>query len=134
MVQFFKDLFSYWWMQDILILGAFGFVFWILWSGSHHERWNRAWVRLRRDRVGMVAMVVAGIYMFIGALDALQIPKEGGGSKTILDFVLTDHIPVEKSYSAPLAKTLLSENNPEPLKGLHLLGTCRHPLRLGCIN
>ena len=32
-------------------------------------------------------------------------------------------VPVEKSYSAPFAKTLLSEAKPEPLVGIHLLGT-----------
>lgn len=110
-------------MQDVLVLAGFALIFWVIWSGSHHERWQRAWIRLRRDRIGMAAMWIVGIYLFIGALDALLIPVKGGGTKSILDFVLVDHIAVEKTYSAPLADTLLAENDPEPLKGTHLLGT-----------
>lgn len=119
MIATFKDLFGSWWFQDLLVLGGFGIVFWVIWSGSHHERWNRAWKRLRQDRIGMISMVVVAVYLFVGALDALQMPS----GKSVLDLILTDHVKVEKTYSAPLAKTLLSENNPEALKGLHLLGT-----------
>ena len=117
------NIFQHWLVQDLLIVAGFGLVFYMIWSGSHHERWSRAWMRLRRDRTGMISMFVVGIYLFIGALDALQVPAKGGGTKSILDIVLTDHIQSEKTYSAPLAKTLLNENNPELLRGTHLLGT-----------
>jgi peptide/nickel transport system permease protein len=117
------NIFDHWLVQNVIILAGFSVLFWVVWSGSHHERWNRAWVRLKRDRIGVGAMVVVGIYLFIGALEALQIPKEGGGSKSILDLVLADHVATEKTYSAPLATTLLSENDPAPLAGTHVLGT-----------
>ena len=115
-------IFDHWITQDLLVVGGFALLGWILWSGSHHERWNRAWIRLRRDRVGMISMGVVGIYLFIGALETIQVPRDGS-TKSVLDLVLTDHIRSEKTYSAPLADCLLSENNPEPLRGRHLLGT-----------
>ena len=67
--------------------------------------------------------MVVGVYLFIGALEAIHLPRSGGGTSSILDLVLTGRISDEKTYSAPLAKTLLSENDPEPLHGKHLLGT-----------
>ena len=123
MIAAFTDLFNHWAAQDALVLLGFGFLGWVLWTGSHHERWNRAWVRLKRDRTGMIAMIVVGIYLLIGALEALQVPRSGGGSRSILDLLFSSHVAPEKTYSAPLAKTLLSENNPAPLSGTHLLGT-----------
>ena len=42
--------------------------------------------------------------------------------QNLLDLAFS-HVPREKGYSAPLARVTLNERNPEPLKGLHLLGT-----------
>lgn len=114
--------FGSWVVQDLLLVIGFSFVGWILWSGSHHERWQHAWRRFRADRVGFVALCVVGLYLFIGALETLQFPDGQGGTRSVLDRLI-GNVASEKTYSAPLAKTLLNEAKPDPLNGTHLLGT-----------
>jgi peptide/nickel transport system permease protein len=115
-------LFEHWLTQDLLVIAGFALLGWVLWSGSHHERWQRAWRRFRADRSGVLSLWVVGLYLFVGALETLHFPTSTGGTRSVLDFFVGG-IPLEKSYSAPLASTLLSEAKPEPLKGRHLLGT-----------
>lgn len=114
-------IFNHWLTQDLLVLAGFSLLGWVLWSGSHHERWQRAWRRFRADRAGFISLLVVAVYLLIGALEVVRFPS-GGGSRSVLDLLLSGIEP-EKTYSAPFAKTLLSEAKPEPLKGLHLLGT-----------
>ncbi len=116
------QLFEHWLTQDLLVIGGFALLGWALWSGSHHERWQRAWRRFRADRSGLLSLWIVGLYLFIGALEILHFPDGKGGTRSVLD-LLVGGIPLEKSYSAPLASTLLSEAKPEPLTGRHLLGT-----------
>ncbi len=117
-----EALFTHWLTQNLLVLAGFALLAWMLWSASHHERWRRAWLRFRSDRSGIVALVIVGFYLLLGALEVLSFPAKDGGTRTVLD-LFVGNIPSEKSYSAPLAKTLLSEANPAPLKATHLLGT-----------
>jgi peptide/nickel transport system permease protein len=112
---------DHWLTQNALLLAGFGLVGWMLWSASHHERWRRAWLRFRADRTGMIALGVVAFYLVLGALEVLHFPS-GTGTRSVLD-LFTSGIASEKSYSAPLAKTLLSVSKPEPLNGTHLLGT-----------
>ena len=114
--------FSHWLTQNLLVFAGFALIAWMLWSVSHHERWRRAWLRFRADRTGIIALVVVCGYLLLGALEVLQFPTSNGGTRSVLDLFLSG-IPAEKSYSAPLASTLLSEANPAPLQGRHLLGT-----------
>lgn len=113
---------NHWLTPNILVIAGFSIVIWALWSASHHERWRRAWLRFKSDRWGMAALLLVCVYFVIGALEVLQFPVKGGGTRTVLD-LLVSGIPTEKTYSAPLAKTLLSEAKPDPLRGFHLLGT-----------
>lgn len=115
-------LYQHWLTQDLLVLAAFGAVFFLLRAGARNERWQRAWVRLKRDRTGLIALGGIGFYLALGALEMLQIPSRGGGSRSVLD-AMTARIPAEKSYSAPLADKLLFSPRHEPLVGRHLLGT-----------
>jgi peptide/nickel transport system permease protein len=111
------------WFQNALVVFGFGLVAFLIWRGAKNERWQRAFARLRRDRIGVVSGIVIAIYLFIGALDMIRLPMgPGSGGTSIMDW-LTRNVPAEKSYSAPLAKTTLSVNKPEPLNGTHLLGT-----------
>jgi peptide/nickel transport system permease protein len=109
-------------LQDLIIVGAFALVFALIRAGAHNERWQRALRRFRADRLGVASLVIVVLYLTIGALEMLQIPAGNGGTRSLLDW-LSSGVPAEKTFSAPLAKTLLDPTKPEPLKGLHLLGT-----------
>ncbi len=112
---------EHWLTQDFLVIGGFALVFFLLRAGARNERWQRAWVRLKRDRTGLIALGIVLLYMGIGALEMLRIPSDGG-TRSILD-VFTAGVAAEKSYSAPLADTLLGSARQEKLNGRHLLGT-----------
>jgi peptide/nickel transport system permease protein len=117
-----SDLLNHWLTHNLLVIAGLGLLAWVLWSGSHHERWQRAWRRFRADRAGMISLWVVALYLFVGALEIIHFPAGKDGTRSVLD-VFLGGIPVEKSYSAPLATRLLSEAKPEPLRGRHLLGT-----------
>lgn len=116
------EILNHWITHNLLVVVGFGWIGWILWTGSHHERWQRAWKRFRADRTGVISLVVVCLYLFVGALETIRLPSATRGSASILDFMLSG-IKAEKTYSAPFAKTLLSEAKPEPLKGTHIFGT-----------
>ena len=117
---FFGWLFGNMWFQDFLVVAGFAVVAIFLYLNSRNEVWQRALARLRRDRVGLIAGAVICAYLFVGALEAIQLPGGRGSTESILR-KLTAGIPVEETYSAPFAKTLLTK--PTALKGTHLLGT-----------
>jgi peptide/nickel transport system permease protein len=115
--------FNHWLARNCITLLGFALVAWVLWSGSHHERWQRAWRRFRGDKIGMAALIVTCIYLFIGALEVIHIPGGNGGSRSVIDVLFAARIPSEKTYSAPMESRLLSSVDPTPLRGRHLLGT-----------
>lgn len=110
------------WIQNFSVLAGFTFLIWLLIHGSRSERWRRAWLRLRRDKIGIVSGVIIAFYLVTGALEMLQVPSGGGAPISILRLI-AQHTPTETTYSAPLASTTLSTQNPQPLRGRHLLGT-----------
>ena len=115
-------LFDNLWVQNALVLAGVAVWVALLIHGSRSERWRRAWLRLRKDRVGMISGCVIALYLGVGALESFQIPQSTGPSLSVLGW-MTRNVAREKSYSAPLARTSLSVAKPEPLKGRHLLGT-----------
>jgi len=114
-------VFDHWITQDLLVIAGFSFLGWILWRGSHNERWQRAWSRFRSDRAGIVSLYVVGLYLLLGALEVIQLPVGGDVKRSLLDLLLPE-IPNERSYSEPFATTHL-DTNLGPLLGRHLLGT-----------
>src|SRR3954452_4981338 len=122
MIDSVARLYFNWVTQDLQVLAAFALVFFLLRGGSRNERWQRAWERLKRDRTGFIALFVVALYLTIGALEMLQIPKSDGGTHSILD-ILASGISPEKSYSAPLAHEILASPRHQKLNGRHLLGT-----------
>jgi peptide/nickel transport system permease protein len=110
------------WLQNFWVIAGIGFVVWLVVHGARSDRWQRAWMRLKRDRFGIAAGCVIGLYLFIGALEMIQLPVGRSGATSILS-LLTSGVPGEEAYSAPLAKTTLSVHEPKPLRGTHLLGT-----------
>lgn len=111
------------WFQNALVAFGFGLVAWLILNGSRNERWQRAFQRLRRDRIGIISGIVIAVYLLIGALDMVRLPiGPSAAGSSVLDW-LTRGIPAEQSYSAPGARTTLSVASPAPLNGSHLLGT-----------
>ncbi len=109
------------WLQNLVVVAGLGLVVWTIVRGARSDRWQRAWERLRRDRIGLIAGGVIALYLFIGALEAIRLPI-AGDDPSILGWLL-QRIPSESSYSAPLARHTLSTSDPQPLRGWHLLGT-----------
>ena len=110
------------WLQNVWLVVGLALLGWLLWHGAHSDRWQRAWVRLRQDRVGVVSGLVIALYLLLGALETLQVPQQGGGAISILGW-MTRGVPVEEAFSAPLATHTLSTSKPHALHGRHLLGT-----------
>jgi peptide/nickel transport system permease protein len=122
MSESFRQILEHWLAQDVLLVGGFALVFFLLRAGARNERWQRAWQRLKRDRVGLIAFGAVVLYLGIGALEAFQIPTRDGGTHSVLD-LFVEGIPAERTYSAPLSETILASARHEKLHGRHLLGT-----------
>ena len=115
------DFFDQLWVQNSLIALAYLLLGVFLASGARTERWNSAWARLRKDRVGLVSLGMILVYLFFGTLELVRFSTPQA-NQSILE-LFTSGIPQEKGYSAPLARTTLAVANPTPLKGVHILGT-----------
>jgi len=114
------------WLQNLLVFAAFVTAVGLLRSGSHNERWQRAWKMLKRDRLGLFAGVIIVVYLVIGGFDLLKISP----SRSVFDWVMRDVAglrdePTKASYSAPFAERTFSLAKPIALElpGRHLLGT-----------
>ena len=118
-------LFDHWLMQDFLLVVGLGGIVWMLVRAARGARWQRAYIRFKNDRTGRVALVVVGVYLFIGALETFRVPIGGGDTRSLLDFVVAG-IPDERSYSAPFANQVLTDTKPQPdplNSNRHVLGT-----------
>lgn len=114
-------MFDHWITQDLLVVGGFALVLFLLRAGAKNERWQRAWVRMKRDRIGLIALGIVLLYLTLGALETIRIPG-GTGTRSIIDLV-TGRVALEKSYSTPFAAVLLDSPRKERLNGEHVLGT-----------
>lgn len=110
------------WLGNLWLILGLGFLVWLIVHGARSDRWRRAWLRLRRDRLGLIAGLVIALYLTLGALEMFRVPIGDERSSSLLG-LLTRGIPGEKTYSAPLAAHTLSTRDPQPLKGRHLFGT-----------
>ena len=63
------DFFNHWLTRNVITVLGFALLAWVVWSGSHHERWQRAWRRFRSDRVGIISLAIVALYLAIGALE-----------------------------------------------------------------
>lgn len=124
-VRYFLQLPS-WLSGDLLLVGGLGGITFLLVRAASSERWERALRRFRTDRLGLAALLVVCLYIFVGALETFRLPTgEFGAEKSLLDLIV-QKIPNERSYSAPLAHKLLNDTSAEPAplnSNFHLLGT-----------
>lgn len=112
------------WIENLIILGGVSLVILSVIRFGNDERWARARHRFKSDRMGKLALTIILVFAFIGVLDSIQLstktPK--GQRFTVLEYFFRD-VPVERTYSAPLASQTYSINRAQPLKGRHWLGT-----------
>lgn len=108
------------WQETLSVIIGLALLAGLLRIGMKNEQWQRAWRRLKKDRVGMISGAVIIVYLLLGAAEMIHVPYGKGGTRTILELV-TSGIATEESYSAPLADRLLTK--PDRLQGRHLLGT-----------
>jgi peptide/nickel transport system permease protein len=84
--------------------------------------WKEAYRRLGKNRLALVALAVLGIFSTLVFLDSISwqsSPNED--PKTVVDMIFQK--PLERTYSAPLAKTTSGEIEDHPLAAKHILGT-----------
>lgn len=112
------------WIENLLILAGAAVLVLACRAGARSARWRRAWLRLRRDRMGMISLAAIGLYLLVGLMDSVRFPvgPVSGKNTSVLEFCFRA-VPREKSYSAPLADASYAVLKPEPLKARHLLGT-----------
>src|SRR5437870_12495871 len=106
------------WLENLIIVAGFGVLAVAAGAYVRTERWQRAFVRLRKNRAGILASCVLAIYIVIGLADSIHVARD----KSLLDLVFKN-IPRERGYSAPLAATTYNVAKPQKLNGLHPLGT-----------
>lgn len=112
------------WLQNIVIGTGALLAAGAVWAYARSGRWQRAFARLKRDRLGLAALAVLALYLAVGLLDSLALPSavNAAGRVTLLDLLFAG-VPAEPGYSAPLAATTYELHDPQPLRGRHLLGT-----------
>jgi peptide/nickel transport system permease protein len=106
------------WLNNFLIIAGCAAVLVMLRGFLFTERSRRAMNRLRHDRVGLACALTVVVFLLAGLSDCLLITPR----QSVLDFAFRN-VPLEEGYSAPLARTTFSEQDAQPLKGWHLLGT-----------
>lgn len=85
--------------------------------------WAEAYRRLGRNKIAMLALSVICLYVLVAVLDSMTLSGgKAGETQTVLDQMFST-IPVERTYSAPMATQTTGEPHPHDLKGRHLLGT-----------
>lgn len=109
---------------NLIILAIVAAVGYLLYRMLRIEHWKRSWVRLRHDSIGMISCGVICLYLIVGLLASIQLPpnETTGQSRSVLEW-LFHKVPVEETYSAPLASETFEGASSTPLKGRHLLGT-----------
>ncbi len=105
-------------LENIIIVASVILFISLYFFCMRSERWQRARIRFKRDRLGSLCFLIICLYALIGLMDSIQLSSQ----TTLLDYCFRK-VPQEKSYSAPFAHTTYSVNNPEPLKGRHWVGT-----------
>ncbi len=85
--------------------------------------WAEASSRIKKNRMALVALTIICAYGGVAFVDAVSWKDDKNSpAKSVLDRVFAK-MPVEETYSAPMAKTTTGVPHPKPLEGKHLFGT-----------
>src|SRR4051812_30622251 len=107
-------------LLPLLVVGLGG---WEVARAGREPLWGEAYRRLRRNWLAVAAFAIIGIYGTVAFLDALGWRHDRNAPRVSVVDRLFASVPVERTYSAPLATMTTGEPKPQPLKGRHLLGT-----------
>src|SRR5437764_978867 len=80
------------WGQDSIVLAGFALFLTPIFVSAKSERWQRAWSRLRRDRLGIVTGAIICLYLFVGLLEMIHLPHGNGGTPVSLIDLMTSGI------------------------------------------
>jgi peptide/nickel transport system permease protein len=108
-------------LQNLLILAALAPPCIAAWMFACSVRWERAIRRFRSNKIGMISFFVIVAYLLTGVADLVLVSQKhaNGRNMTLLDAIF-QKVPLENSYSAPMAANDLEG---DALHGFHLLGT-----------
>lgn len=114
-------------MYDFLLnLAPFAIVALLIYAVKRAGRsplWAEAFRRLRANRLAMIALAVVAIYGAVAFCDSIAWRDARDDDRRSLVDRAFANVPVEATYSAPLATTTTGEPRPRRLTGRHLLGT-----------
>jgi peptide/nickel transport system permease protein len=106
----------------LALLIPFGLIALVIRAGRE-PLWDEAYRRLRRNWIALGALAVICLYGSVAVLDSISWQdSRSADPASVLDRAFAK-IPVERTYSAPLAAWTTGEPHPHPLIGKHLLGT-----------
>jgi peptide/nickel transport system permease protein len=107
-------------LVPILVVAA---LVWLVIRSRRQPLWAEAYRRMAQNRLALVALTIISLYGAVAVLDSIAWQDNRiSDPKTILDR-LTAGVPVERTYSAPLATMTTGEPQPHKLIGKHLMGT-----------
>lgn len=113
-------LFSFWNLFPLLV--AAGLVTLVV-RARREPLWAEAYRRLGQSRIAMISLAVICLYSLVAVSDSISWQNsKTQDPKSLLERSFS-FVPVERTYSAPLASFTTGEPHPHPLKAKHLLGT-----------
>jgi peptide/nickel transport system permease protein len=111
-------------LYDIGVLLVPVLIIWMILRSRRQPLWREAYRRLAKNKVALVSIFFLSLYFAVAILDGVGWHTKGKtGATSVIDVIFSR--PLERTYSAPLAKITAEAHNPERLNapGTHLLGT-----------
>jgi peptide/nickel transport system permease protein len=104
----------------VLIIVAIMVSVWGMWRSPV---WGAPMRRLARNRTAIASLTILCLYGIVGLMGSFEWSAgPGQPSRTALGHLFAT-VPVERYYSAPMARYDIDQRHPHKLKGFHILGT-----------
>lgn len=110
-------------ISNLFPLAFVGLILYMIARAGRTPLWAEAYRRLARNKIAMASLAVMCLYIGVGVLDSVAYrDNKTSEPKSLLDRAFA-RVPVERTYSAPLANMTTGEPHSHPLTGRHILGT-----------
>ena len=110
-------------LSNLFPLVFVGLLVWMIARAGRTPLWAEAYRRLARNKIAMASLAVMCLYVGVGVLDSIAYQdSKTTEPKSLLDRAFA-RVPVERTYSEPLATMTTGEPHLHSLTGRHLLGT-----------